>query len=128
MATTRVFVSFDYDYDSDLKTLLVGQARNPDSPFQIADWSVKEASPDWKAEARRRIRSVDQVIVICGEHTHTATGVSVEVTIAQEERIPYFLLWGRTGKTCHKPKAARSSDKLYEWTWPNLKKLIGGAR
>ena len=33
----RVFVSFDYDHDSDLKTLLVGQVRNPDSPFEIAD-------------------------------------------------------------------------------------------
>jgi MTH538 TIR-like domain (DUF1863) len=128
MAATRVFVSFDYDYDGDLKTLLVGQAKHPDSPFEIADWSIKEASPDWKAKARRRIRAVDQVVVICGEHTNTATGVSVEVTIAQEEKIPYFLLWGRNGKTCYKPKAAKSTDKIYKWTWPNLKKLIAGAR
>jgi hypothetical protein len=128
MAATRVFVSFDYDYDSDLKTLLVGQAKNPDSPFEIADWSIKDPSADWKAKARRRIRAVDQVIVICGQHTHTATGVSVELRIAQEERIPYFLLWGRNGKTCYKPKSAKSSDKIYKWTWPNLKKLIGGDR
>ncbi len=42
MAKTRVFISFDYDHDADLKTLLVGQAKNQDSPFEIADWSVKE--------------------------------------------------------------------------------------
>ena len=128
MTLTRVFVSFDYDHDSDLKLLLVGQAKNPGSPFVIADWSVKEASPDWKAKARRRIRAVDQVIVMCGEYTDTATGVSVEVTIAQEEKIPYFLLWGREDKTCYKPKGAKSTDKIYKWTWPNLKELIGGAR
>src|SRR5690606_22616821 len=100
-----------------------------DSPFELADWSIKEPlTGDWKEKARVRIRSVDQVIVICGEHTDTATGVSAELTIAQEENIPYFLLWGRSGKTCRKPKAAKATDKVYEWTWANLKSLIGGAR
>lgn len=37
MLKKRAFISFDYDNDSDLKTLLVGQARNPDSPFEIVD-------------------------------------------------------------------------------------------
>lgn len=128
MAKTRVFISFDYDHDLDLKNLLVGQAKNPDSPFEIADWSVKTASPTWKEEARRRIRASDVVAVICGEHTHTATGVGVELAIAQEEGVSYFLLWGRTGKTCTKPTTAKSSDQIYKWTWDNLKSLIGGAR
>jgi hypothetical protein len=128
VAKTRVFISFDYDHDLDLKNLLVGQAKNPDSPFEIADWSVKTASPTWKEEARRRIRASDVVAVICGEHTHTATGVGVELAIAQEEGVSYFLLWGRTGKTCTKPTTAKSSDQIYKWTWDNLKSLIGGAR
>lgn len=38
----RVFISFDYDNDLDLKTLLVGQARNSDSPFEVIDMSIKE--------------------------------------------------------------------------------------
>ena len=42
-----VFVSFDYDHDARLKDLLIGQARLPDSPFEVADWSVKTASPRW---------------------------------------------------------------------------------
>ena len=42
MSKIRVFTSFDYDHDEDLRTLLVGQAKNPDSPFEMADWSVKE--------------------------------------------------------------------------------------
>ncbi len=128
MALTPVFVSFDYDHDLDLKTLLVGQARHPDTPFAISDHSVTLVSPDWKADARRRIRRVDHVIVLCGEHTHTATGVSEEVRIAQEEQVPYFLLWGRADTTCTKPTAALATDTIYKWTWDNLKKLVGGAR
>jgi glutamate formiminotransferase len=125
----RVFISFDYDNDVTLKTFLVGQAKLEDSPFDLADWSIKEHIDDnWKAKARTRIKAVDVVCVICGNNTDTAVGVSAEVKIAQEEGIPYFLLNGYSDKTCIKPKAALSSDKLYKWTWPNLKSLIGGGR
>lgn len=129
MLKRRCFISFDYDHDSDLKTMLVGQARNSDSPFEITDMSIKEAiSEDWKAKARRRIKGCDIVIVICGEHTNTATGVSAELQIAQEEGVPYFLLHGRATRGCTKPVSAKASDKTYKWTWTNLKLLIGGAR
>jgi len=129
MARVRAFISFDYDHDEDLKILLVGQAKNPDSPFDIADFSVKEPlTGDWREKVRRRIRSVDQVAVICGQYTHTATGVAAEVSIAREERVPYFLLHGRAGKTCTKPTSALSTDKIYDWTWPNLKLLFAGNR
>jgi hypothetical protein len=129
MAKTRTFISFDYDHDSDLKLLLVGQAKNSDSPFEITDMSIKETiDSNWKAKARTRIKGCDVVIVICGEKTNTATGVSAELKIAQEENMPYFLLNGRSVKKCIKPKGAFSSDKLYNWTWDNLKVLIKGGR
>jgi hypothetical protein len=128
MAKAKVFTSFDFDYDEDLRNLLVGQAKNPDSPFELSDWSLKEPlTGDWKDKIRRRIRQVDQVIVLCGKHTDIATGVSAELTIAQEEKKSYFLLAGR-GDDSKKPMAASSSDKLYSWTWDNLKQLVGGAR
>lgn len=50
------------------------------------------------------------------------------MAIARQEGKEYFLLNGRSDKRCLKPKAALGTDKLYKWTWPNLKKLIGGAR
>ena len=129
MAKKRVFISFDYDNDAFLKTALVGQADNEDSPFSFVDGSIKEAlTGDWKKKAQERIKSVDLVVVICGQNTDTATGVSAELTIAQENEIPYFLLWGYSEKTCIKPKAAKATDKIYEWTWPTLKKLVGGER
>lgn len=129
MTKTRVFTSFDFDHDRDLRDLLVGQAKNPPSPFDMADWSVKEPmTGDWKSKVRTRLKSVDQMIVVCGEHTDTATGVSVELAIAREENTPYFLLWGRSEKPCKKPESAQTSDKMYRWTWDNFKKLIGGDR
>jgi len=107
----------------------IGQSKNADSPFEIADRSIKEAvTGDWKVKARQRIRAVDVVAVICGKHTDTATGVAAEVSIAQEERIPYFLLAGRAKGTNKKPTSAKSTDKLYKWTWDNLKTLIRGGR
>lgn len=129
MATKRAFISFDFDHDEDLRNLLVGQSNNPDSPFNLADWSVKEVlSGDWKAKVRSRIKSCSVVIIICGQYTNTATGVNTELHIAQEENIPYFLLWGRSDKTCQKPQAALATDKIYRWTWDNLKALIAGVR
>lgn len=124
----RAFISFDYDYDKALKDLLIGQARNPDSPFEVHDWSIKEPSSDWQEKARRRIRACDVVVVICGEHTHTAKGVAIELRIAQEEAIEYFLLKAYSEKGCTKPTTAKLNDKMYDWTWENLKLLIGGAR
>lgn len=129
MAKTRVFTSFDFEHDEDLRNLLVGQSKNSDSPFEMADWSVKESlTGDWQAKVRARIKKTDQMIVMCGEYTDKATGVSIELKIAQEESVPYFLLAGRKDKTNKKPTAAKTSDKLYNWTWDNLKALIGGAR
>src|SRR3989475_10582625 len=129
MPPKRAFISFDFAHDEDLRNLLAGQAKNPDSPFEIRDRSLKEPlTGDWKEKVRRRMDNVDIVIVICGEHTHTATGVAAELTIARDARKPYFLIRGRSGKTCARPTAALQSDKIYDWTWDNLKALIGGAR
>jgi len=129
MAKKRVFISFDYDHDEILKTFLVGQSKNEDTPFELADWSIKEPlSGNWKDKARTRIKGVDLMAVICGEHTDAATGVSAEIGIAQEEKLPYFLLKGYSDRACTKPKAAKDTDKIYKWTWDNLKSLIAGNR
>ncbi len=127
MNTKSVFISFDYDNDQDIRGNLVGQAKNPESPFSITDWSVREPiTENWRTRVRDLIRRTDLTIVICGEHTHEAAGVAAEVTIAREEGKPYFLLKERRQKICKRPRTARRSDRLHTWTWGNLKKLIGG--
>jgi hypothetical protein len=125
----KTFISFDFDNDETLKTFLVGQAKHPDSPFEIIDWSIKEhLTGDWKAKARTRIQSADIVAIICGQRTHTASGVAAELQIAKELGKPYFLLQGYSDGYCTKPTTAHPNDKIYQWTWANLKALIGGAR
>jgi hypothetical protein len=129
MANKRMFISFDYDHDLDIKTLLVGQAKNSDSPFDFIDASIKEhLDGDWKEKARRRLRNCDVICVLCGEYTHKAPGVNAELQIAQELSLPYFLLWGRSDKGCKPPPSAKSNDKIYRWDWDTLKSLLAGAR
>jgi hypothetical protein len=124
----RAFISFDYDHDARLKDLLVGQSKLPDSPFEVNDWSIKTASPTWQAEARRRIHASGLVIVLCGKQTRTATGVGIELGITQDEGVDYFLLAGYSDGANTKPTTSKSTDKLYKWTWENLKNLVNGAR
>jgi len=129
MSRRIAFISFDFDHDQDLKNLLVGQTKNPDSPFEISDWSLKEPlSGDWKKKIRERIKKMEVIIIICGHSTDSANGVEVELSIAKEEIIPYFLICGRSDDKFTKPKSADINDKVYSWTWDNLKSLIGGAR
>ncbi|MEW8332597.1 MAG: TIR domain-containing protein [Candidatus Thiodiazotropha sp.] len=129
MARQRAFISFDYDHDEGAKNMLAGQARHSDSPFDFTDASVKEHLPgDWKEKVRRRMNSIDIVIVLCGQWTHNAQGVAAELAIAREKNKPYFLLAAYGDKNCTKPSSALASDKVYKWTWDNLKALVGGAR
>lgn len=129
MAKKRVFISFDIDHDEGAKRMLAGQSQLPDSPFEFIDASVKEHLPgDWKEKVRRRMSTVDTMIVLCGQMTHTATGVAHELTIAQQTMTPYFLLAAYSDKHCSSPVTARPNDKVYSWTWPNLKALIDGQR
>lgn len=125
----RAFISFDYDHDEGAKLMLAGQAKHPDTPFEFTDASVRDHLPgDWRTKVRGRIDRADIVIVLCGEQTYWATGVAHEVTMAQELFKPYFLLAAYADKTCTRPSTARGADKIYKWTWDNLKALIGGAR
>lgn len=125
----RVFISFDIDHDEGTKTMLAGQADLPDSPFEFKDASVKShLTGDWKEKVKRRMDNIDVVIILCGEKTNTASGVAAELSIAKEKNKSYFLLAAHSDTRCTKPTSALSGDKVYNWTWPNLKTLIGGGR
>jgi len=126
---TKVFVSFYFDHDQDLKNLFVGQAQHDNTPFELSNLSVKQALlGDWRAKVRQKIMNSEQVVVICGEYTHTATGVSDELRMAQELGKPYFLLKGKSDKTCTWPSGVKDTDKMYRWTWENVGLLLRGGR
>ena len=102
MTTKKMgFISFDLDHDEDTTIMLAGQAKLPDSPFDVTDASVKaHLTGDWKSEVRRRMDKIDVVIVLCGKHAYLAKGVAAELTVAQEQNKPYFLLAAYADRTC----------------------------
>lgn len=119
----RVFVSFDFDHDKVLKDFIVGQARNKDSPFEVADWSMKEAAPEahWEDDARRRINRCEVVIVMVGRFTHKAPGVLKEVRMAREAAKPICQIIGHPGT---QPIRVPNAGRLLRWNWENLKRIL----
>ena len=117
----RIFVSYDREHDGDLHDLLSEQASKAASGFEISARSKARTLSDFGDEGvRREIRKADEVIIICGEHTDASERVSAELRIAQEEKRPYFLLWGRRDLMCTKPTTAKPADGMYSWTWEIL--------
>jgi hypothetical protein len=116
MSDVRIYLSFDLDHDRDLHDRLVQQARRP-APFAVASRSeAGEMTDEWTERVRSRIAEADEVVVICGEHTDESYPVSAELRIAQEQKKPYVLLWGRRDSMCKKPRSARPEDGMYLWT------------
>jgi hypothetical protein len=112
----RIYLSFDLEHDRDLHDRLLEQLRRH-SAFAIANRSqAGEMTAAWTERVRDRISESDEVLVICGEHTDESPKVSTELGIAQEQRKPYVLLWGRRDRMCKKPKGARADDGIYSWT------------
>jgi hypothetical protein len=123
MAKKRVFISFDFDNDRALKDFIIGQARLPDSPFEVIDTSLKEAQPmkTWEDKARVAIRRSDLVIVMVGPLTYRAPGVLKEVQMAREELKPIVQVIGyKDGNYTAVPNAG----SLIKWNWDNLKRLL----
>ena len=125
VSKVRVFVSFDIEHDGELYERLLAQSRTPSSGFAVSGGSARSTATDgWSEGLRRRIREADQMIVICGAHTESSARVHAELRIAQEERTPYFLLWGRREIMCTKPIGAKSAEGMYSWTRQNLRDQI----
>lgn len=123
MAMKRVFFSFDFDNDQSLKILMEGQLKLPASPFQAANWSMKEAAPqrNWEQEAESRIKRSDVVVVLLGTYTHRAPGVRKEVAMARRhgKRLVQVIL-----KAGSNPMRVRDGGRVIRWSWPNLKRVL----
>lgn len=119
----KVFVSFDFENDRILKDFIIGQSKNPDSPFEVTDVSLKEAAPekDWEEKARARIKLADIMIVMVGPSTHKAPGVLKEVKMANELKKKVIQLIGYKDGNYTRVEGA---GILYSWNWENLKKLL----
>jgi len=123
MAKKRVFVSFDFDNDKFLKESIIGQARLPDSPFDVIDTSLKEETPQasWESKAETKIKGSDKVLVMVGPYTHRAPGVLKEIGFARKWNVPIVQVIGYKDSN---PISVPNAGPLYRWSWENLKMLL----
>ena len=91
MPNLKIFVSFDFGKDGDLKNNFFEQSKD-NSPHRVQNSSLNEAYPEgeWKEKARSAIRECDLVIVLVGQDTHSSLGVKTEVDIARGLKKPVF--------------------------------------
>ena len=124
MSKTKVFVSFDFDNDKKLKEFIIGQAKNPDSPFEISDHSLKEAQPEkeWLGKAKKAINRADVFMIMLGPKSNKASGVLKEVEVANAKDKKRFQIIGyKDGK---EEWRVPGGGRVYKWNWVNLKKLL----
>ncbi len=87
----KIFVSFEFDKDGDLKNNFFEQAKD-NSPHRVKNSSLNEAYPtdEWKERARSAIHECDLVIVLVGQDTHSSLGVKTEIDIVRQLKKPVF--------------------------------------
>ena len=121
MPNLKIFVSFEFDKDGDLKNNFFEQAKD-NSPHRVKNSSLNEAYPndEWKERARSAIRECDLVIVLVGQDTHSSLGVKTEVDIARQLKKPVFQVIPR-----RRPYNGLSyvSDRI-RWKWRLINKKI----
>jgi len=124
MGKKRAFVSFDYDNDARYRDFLIGQAKNPDSPIEIDDWSLKYAFDEkWKTQCRQRIKNTHIMIMLIGKNTHKAKGAIWEVNCAKQEGIPVFGIYINKDDKGIIPSSLKGSPVI-EWTWDGIAKKV----
>ena len=123
MAKKKVFLSFDYDNDLQLKGSFISQAKNPDSPFSINDFSLQEAFPgaEWLSKAQSAIKRCDLFIVLLGDNTYRAPGVLKEVKIAKGLNKKRIQLKPQRND----PNEILHAGKVVSWKWKNLREEWG---
>lgn len=120
----RIFTSFAIE-DSNLRDLLVGQARNERTPFAFVDMSAKEAwDSAWKTNCRTKIRGCDGVIGIITRNTPNADGQLWELKCAYEENIPVLLIFGSTTNRPTTAPEPVGGKRVLDWSWPNISAFL----
>ncbi len=120
MAKTKVFLSYDYEHDSDMKNNLIAESKKPDSPFSINDLSLRGKVSDWQQKARAAMDRCDVFVVLLGDNTHQASGVLREVKMARQIGKRGFQLRVQG----HSPKPLVGAGEVVAWKWKNLKKWL----
>jgi hypothetical protein len=118
----RIFIAFAVE-DIRTRDLLVGQAKNDNSPFEFVDMSVKTPwETDWESKCRTKIKGCDGLIALISKNTSLATGQLFEIKTAEEEKIPVMLMYSSNDRpTLPYPLNSRL---INVWSWANIKSFL----
>ena len=121
MPSLKIFVSFEFDKDNDLKNNFFRQAKEQ-SLHRVLNSSLNEAYPDrrWKDKAKSAIHKCDIVIALVGPDTHNAPGVKTEIEIARQLSKPVFQVVPRRRTYTGVPDI----DEPIRWIWKRINKKI----
>ena len=125
MSIVKIFVSFEFDKDNDLKNQFFTQA-DEHSPHRVVSSSLNKAYPteEWKDKARSAIRECDVVVVLVGQDTHNAPGVETETEIAQRLKKPIFQIVPQRRTYT----GVQGLDKPIQWKWKMINKKLDEVR
>ena len=124
--TPRAFISFDFDNNESAKHLFVGQSRNSQTPFDISDWSSKEALPQrtWEDTIRAKINRTNMVIVLVGKNMGTAIGVAKEIAMAKAQNVPVFGVYVGGADANSTLPVGLTRGQVISWNWDTIAAAI----
>ena len=126
MANLRIFISFEFDKDNNLKDSFFRQAREQ-SQHRVRNCSLNQAYPDeaWKNKARQAIRECDVVLVLVGQNTHNASGVLVETDMARSMQKPTIQVLSAKARRNNYEGVPHLEDRI-QWKWNAVNRRLNG--
>ena len=126
MANLRIFISFEFDKDNNLKDSFFRQAREQ-SQHRVRNCSLNQAYPDeaWKNKARQAIRECDVVLVLVGQNTHNASGVLVETDMARSMQKPTIQVLSAKARRNNYEGVPHLEDRI-PWKWNAVNRRLNG--
>ena len=126
MSCPRTFISFDFDNNENEKNLFSGQAKNSKTPFEISDWSSKQALPQrtWEETIKEKISRCNVMIVLVGKNMASASGVVKEIKMAQEQNVPYFGVYVGGANSNSILPTGLTPRRVISWTWDGIAQAI----
>ncbi len=121
-----IFISFSMK-DVKYRDHIIEQMRNPKSPFEFIDMSVKQKykESEWKKKCRTRIKRSDGVIVLLSKNSWRSKGLRWEVKCAREEKVkilPIHIYKDKDKRGGIPPELERK--RAYNWKWETIEKFL----
>lgn len=126
MTILRIFVSFEFEKDNNLKNSFLVQAKKQ-TPHRVTNCSLDKAyqGQAWKSRAREAIRECDVVFVLVGQDTHNAPGVLVETDMARSLNKPIIQVLSQNARRQNYKGIPHVQDGV-SWKWEVINRRLDG--